>query len=50
MKDGKPGLLASGDFGKAVESELSVLSVEDIHDSKTLTGKETRQVYYFFER
>ncbi len=38
LPDGRPGLLALGQFGKAVESELPVINVDKINDSDLLTA------------
>ena len=37
--DGKPGLLATGDFGAAVDKELKVIDVSDITDPRLASGK-----------
>lgn len=38
LSDGRPGLLQTGDFGKAIETELPVYDVDGIHDQRLLTG------------
>jgi hypothetical protein len=38
LLDGRPGLLQTGDFGKAIDSELPVYDVDGIHDQRLLTG------------
>lgn len=37
-RDGSPGLLAHGQFGDAVMSELPVYNVDDIQDNQLLSG------------
>ena len=38
LKDGKSGLLATGDFGKAIEAELPLYNVSHINDTRLLTA------------
>lgn len=38
-KDGSPGLLATGDFGAAVEAELPEYDLSKVTDQRTLSGK-----------
>ena len=38
LSDGRPGLLQSGNFGKAIENELPLYDVDSIHDQRLLTG------------
>lgn len=37
--DGKPGLLAKGEFGNAVKAELPEYNVDNIKDTRLLTGE-----------
>lgn len=40
-KDGSPGLLATGDFGAAVEAELPEYDLSKVTDQRVLSGKPT---------
>jgi hypothetical protein len=44
-RDGSPGLLAHGQFGDAVVSELPVYNVDDIHDNQLLSGTECHAMH-----
>lgn len=44
-RDGSPGLLAHGQFGDAVMSELPVYNVDDIQDNQLLSGTECNAMY-----
>lgn len=52
LLDGKPGLLASGQFGDAVRDELPLYEIDGITDQRLLSGKLTSEqdpIVHFFQ-
>jgi indoleamine 2,3-dioxygenase len=45
-RDGSSGLLAHGQFGDAVNAELPVYNVDDIHDNQLLSGTELTKMKF----
>lgn len=44
-KDGTPGLLATGDFGKAVERDLPEYDISKVNDGELLSGEYTQPAH-----